>query len=170
MKTNLPEKVIFDFSEQTDVSGWTIVNDQVMGGLSESSMQRENNGIAVFSGCVSLENNGGFASASANIPEPDLKAYSGISLKVFGDGKTYKFRIRTEARFDTVTYSSDFFAPKGEWTEVNLMFSDFKPSFRGRELPNVGPLDSAGIRQIGLLISDKQAGDFILKVDWIKAI
>ena len=43
----------------------------------------------------------------------------------------------------------------------------FAASLRGRPVPGVQPLDPAHIRQLGLMISDKQAGPFELLVDWI---
>tara|TARA_B110000196_G_scaffold262804_1_gene234824 strand:- start:34 stop:516 length:483 start_codon:yes stop_codon:yes gene_type:complete len=55
------DKIVFDFTTATNSSAWQIVNDDVMGGVSTSRFQILTNG-AVFSGVVSLENNGGFAS------------------------------------------------------------------------------------------------------------
>ncbi len=170
MTANLQEKVIFDFNEKASVRQWNIVNDGVMGGLSASSMQWREDGVAVFSGSVSLENNGGFASTRAILEGVNLAGFSSVALRVKGDGKTYKFRIRTDRNFDGVTYSCDFFAPAGEWKEIRLPFSEFVPVFRGRRLANVGPLRSEEIRQTGFLISDKQSGSFSLEVDWIKAV
>lgn len=168
MAANFQKKPIFDFNEPSSVRPWTIINDGVMGGLSSSSMQWREGGLAVFSGTVSLENNGGFASVRANLGTLSLTGSEGICLRVRGDGKTYKFRIRTDTNFDGVAYSKDFFAPAGEWTEIRLPFGEFQPTFRGRMLPNVGALRSEEVRQIGFLIGDKQSGKFSLEVDWIQ--
>ena len=53
---------LFDFSKTSNISKWRIVNDDVMGGISSSSFERDKNGIGVFQGRVSTENYGGFAS------------------------------------------------------------------------------------------------------------
>lgn len=169
MNSSMPEIVIFDFMKQASIANWNTVNDDVMGGCSESTMQWKTGGTAIFSGRVSLENNGGFAAANANIPALNLADYQGIALKYRGDGKMYKFRIRTKATFDAVTYSNDFFAPDGKWTEVRLLFSDFIPTFRGQIVPHAGPLKRDEIKQAGLLISDKQEGSFALELAWIKS-
>ena len=53
--------VLVDFSPSTTTE-WRVVNDGVMGGLSSSTMSATEVGTGVFSGRLSLENNGGFAS------------------------------------------------------------------------------------------------------------
>ncbi|MDO8929145.1 MAG: CIA30 family protein [Bacteroidota bacterium] len=54
---------------------------------------------------------------------------------------------------------------KDEWTEHEFSPADFVPTFRGRILQNVVPLNETQIRQIGFLISEKQSGSFSLKID-----
>ena len=65
MNTHAAEKTLFDFTTATNSTAWQIVNDDVMGGVSTSRFQVRTNG-AVFSGVVSLENNGGFASVRSS--------------------------------------------------------------------------------------------------------
>ena len=60
------EKVLFDFQASKNPPTWQIVNDDVMGGVSTSKFQVLTNGGAIFSGVVSLENNGGFASVRSS--------------------------------------------------------------------------------------------------------
>jgi NADH dehydrogenase [ubiquinone] 1 alpha subcomplex assembly factor 1 len=48
-----------------------------------------------------------------------------------------------------------------------LPVSDFVASFRGRKVPGAGALDPAKIRQLGLMVSDRQAGAFELLIEWI---
>jgi monofunctional biosynthetic peptidoglycan transglycosylase len=52
---------------------------------------------------------------------------------------------------------------------IRVPFSEFVPVFRGRILSNVSPIPPEQIQQVGLLISDKQAGKFRIEIDWIKA-
>jgi len=58
---------------------------------------------------------------------------------------------------------------EGEWQTLRFSFSEFRASFRGREVPQAPPLDPARIASFGLLISDKQAGPFRLELAWIGA-
>lgn len=163
------EKVLFDFSNPAEAAPWIIVNDGVMGGISQSRLRLNEDSTATFSGKVSLENNGGFASVRTRPQDYGLEGYAGMVIRVKGDGNTYSFRLRTDANFDGIAYQTKFETAAGEWQEITLPFADFEPTFRGRTLRNVAPLNPKDIRQIGFLISDKQAGGFELVIDWIKA-
>jgi len=158
--------LITNFDQARDPE-WIVVNDGVMGGLSTSRMDYQPGGQALFSGIVSLANNGGFASCRMKLNTPIPPGYSFISLRVKGDGKKYKFRIRTDSNWDGIAYSADFSTEKDTWMVIELPMAEFIPTFRGRTLSHVPPLDATQIRQIGLLIADKQSGPFLLKIDWI---
>src|SRR5665648_1003651 len=161
------EILIEDFNLTSHLN-WEVINDGVMGGISESNFQIKPYQTAVFSGRVSLENNGGFASVRASLREPVSGNFEKIVLRLKGDGKTYSLRIRTEQNFDGVAYACSFSTKKDEWTEHEFSPADFVPTFRGRTLSNVPPLKDMKISHIGFLISEKQSGSFGLKIDWIK--
>lgn len=161
-------KTLLTFDSPANAGDWPAVNDGVMGGLSRGGAAIEN-GYLIFSGTLSLENNGGFSSVR-HLGDWDLSDSDGLVLRVKGDGRTYKVRLSTDARYqnDRVAYSASFPAKKGEWTEVRVPFSEFTPSHHGRQLDGP-PLDPSKIEQIGLLIGDKKAGSFQIAVDWIAA-
>lgn len=162
------QKTITDF-KHPPLLRWTSVNDVVMGGVSDSLMQVSDDGKGVFAGHLSLENEGGFASVRAPLPENDFTGYDGIMLRVKGDGKRYSFRVRTDMMFDGLGYRQEFDTAAGKWMDVELPFSDFKPSFRGRIVSDAPPLDPSRIFQIGFLISEKQEGSFRLEMNTIAA-
>jgi NADH dehydrogenase [ubiquinone] 1 alpha subcomplex assembly factor 1 len=162
-------RTLFDFQTPTNLPVWEVVNDDVMGGVSTSQFQVLTNGCAVFSGSVRLENNGGFASVRSAPLRENLTGLTAFVLRVRGDGRRYKFSVRTGAGFDTPLYQCSFTTKQGEWEEHRLAFSDFVPTFRGRVLNDVPPLNPAKVNSVGLLISDKQAGPFRLEIGWIKA-
>ncbi len=56
MNMHAPDKTLFDFRTSTNIATWEIVNDNEMGGVSRSGL-RLTNGVAVFQGQASLENN-----------------------------------------------------------------------------------------------------------------
>ena len=161
------EKVLFDFSN-TNAPAWQVVNDDVMGGVSTSRFS-VTNGVAVFRDEVSLENNGGFASVRSPAARQDLAGFDAFVVRARGDGRRYKFTVRTESGFDTPIYQCAFTTKRGAWEEHRLAFKDFVPTFRGRVLSGQPPLDPAKVTSVGFLISDKQAGPFHLEVAWIKA-
>ncbi len=163
-------KMIFDFQASTNSTNWQVVNDDVMGGVSTSQFQLLTNGGAIFSGVVSLENNGGFASVRSNPVRENLSDTSAFALRVRGDGRRYKFTVRTEAGFNAPNYQAEFTTKRGEWEEHRLAFKDFIPTLRGRVLTDLPPLIPSKITSVGLIISDKQAGPFRLEMSWIKGV
>jgi NADH dehydrogenase [ubiquinone] 1 alpha subcomplex assembly factor 1 len=164
----IDHKIVFDFQAATNTAAWQIVNDDVMGGVSRSGF-RLTNGVAVFRGEVSLENNGGFASVRSLPARHDLTGCDGFVIRVRGDGLRYKFTARIARNFDSAIYQTVFTTMKGEWEEHRLPLKQFVPTFRGRALSGEPPLDPAKITSVGFLISDKQEGPFQLEVAWIKA-
>jgi monofunctional biosynthetic peptidoglycan transglycosylase len=163
------ERILFDFQAPTNSPAWQIVNDDVMGGVSTSRFQILTNGGAVFSGVVSLENNGGFASVRSSPTRHDLTGCGCFVIRLRGDGHRYKFTARMETGFDAPLYQCAFETKRGEWEEHRLAFKDFVPTFRGRILTDVPPLNPAKVASVGLLIADKQDGAFRLEMSWIKA-
>ena len=170
LQPNSPMPIqLFDFTEDVAVQAWSPINDGVMGGISQSSLRQDLAGFAVFEGIVSLENNGGFASVRCLPLDLGVPGKGSYVLDVLGDGKRYKFNLRTDNSFDGVNYQVGFHPPAGVWTEIRLAVADFLPSYRGRQVPDAPPLDPAKVRQIGLMIADRQAGPFALKVRSIRA-
>jgi hypothetical protein len=161
-------KTLFDFASPTTAPAWRVVNDDVMGGVSAGAF-RVSNGVAVFTGVVSLENNGGFASVRSLPAHPDLAGCDAFVIRVRGDGRRYKFTVRSDRRFDGPIYQASFPTKQGEWEELHLPMKDFVPTFHGRLLSGEPPLNPAKVASVGFLISDKQAGPFQLAVTWIKA-
>ena len=158
---------LLEFDDAAEAAAWYAVDDVVMGGVSRSGFDLPEPGIARFSGRVSLENGGGFASVRTPPRDWDTAAATAFVLRVRGDGRSYKLTVRTGDGFDGVQYQARFAPPAGEWTEVRLPIASFVPTFRGRTLAGVPPLDPAEVRALGLMVSDKQAGPFELLVDRI---
>ena len=152
-----------------DAVPWMIVNDGVMGGRSTSDIRRTERETLLFTGYVSLENNGGFASTRADVYPLDLSDFQGVTLRVRGDGRLYQLRFRTSGAFEGVAYRAEFQTTREEWVEISLPFESFEPSFRGRIPRGVDPLDTSNIRQMGFLIGDKKEGPFRLEIDWVRA-
>jgi hypothetical protein len=157
---------LFDFDSPEEA--WRNVDDSVMGGVSSSRMRIED-GTAIFQGELSLENNGGFASVRSDLLEHDLAGFEGVRLRVKGDGQRYQLRIRADRAFDGPSHQMTFETKKDAWIEVDLPFSDFFAAYRGRQMPNHPPIDAAKIATMGILIADKQEGNFRLEIDWVKA-
>jgi hypothetical protein len=112
---------LYRFDTPAAVVPWQAIDDRVMGGVSASHMRHDPAGHGVFAGEVSLENNGGFASvrALAEVPETAVGALACL-LEVRGDGRRYKFNLRTDGGFDGIAHQASFQPPAGEWAVVRL--------------------------------------------------
>ena len=161
-------KLLFDFSFPSEEKRWEIMTDEVMGGISQSQILITSNKTAIFSGELSLENYGGFASVRTQPQDYQLDGYAGLSLRVKGDGKKYRLRLRTD-EFEGVAYQASFTTQSEKWIIVHLPFNEFIPVFRGRVVSEAPKLEAGHIRRIGFMIADKQAGPFTLEIEWVKA-
>jgi hypothetical protein len=147
-----------DFSNPNTLRDSWIVNDGVMGGVSQSSLRQDVDGM-VFEGLVSLENNGGFASMRSSVRFPQGTQL--IELIAKGDGKRDKLVLRTELA-PRVTYVADFIALP-TWQTYRFNLSQFKSTFRGRDV-NAPALSFSDVIDFGILISNNQAGSFAIQL------
>lgn len=162
------EHRLIDFDQPTRTE-WYVVNDGVMGGVSRSDITRTDENVGRFSGTLSLENNGGFASVRAMLGRQDLSGFAGVRLRVRGDGRTYQLRFRTDDRFDGIAYRASFQTRDGDWVTVTIPFEEFEPVFRGRVLTDVPPLDTSRIFQLSFMLADKNPGPFTLDIEYVEA-
>ncbi len=157
------------FDGNSDEPVWTAENDDVMGGVSKGRAVIRD-GVLVFNGSLSLENNGGFAQVQIENLGLDLSGKDGIQLRVKGDGRTYELRLATNARHkgSRIAYSVEVPTKEDEWSEVKVLFADLKPSHHGNALDGP-PADLSQVEEMSLLIGDKREGPFELQVDWLRA-
>jgi hypothetical protein len=158
---------LFNFSASSDISGWEIVDDVVMGGRSNGVFHLSPEGTGVFTGKISLENNGGFSSVRYDFDQMDIEAYDTFVLKLKGDGKRYQFRTKT-GKYDRQSYIS-YFETDGEWQEIEIRMDKMYPSFRGMRL-NMDNYPGKKLDQISILIGNKRPEAFRLEIDEITVI
>ena len=92
-----PLKPITEFNLEPDGLEWLVVNDDVMGGKSSGGFEL-NDGALMFSGSTNT-NGGGFSSIRARGLQMDLSEFSGLRLRVKGDGRQYSWQLRTDAMY-----------------------------------------------------------------------
>lgn len=149
--------VIFDFGEvgRNLSQTWGAVDDVVMGGVSRSGLETQENGNALFTGVVSTDNNGGFASVRTRNFEPslDLSAYQGIALRLRGDGQRYKFLIRDDNGWDSLAFASSFDTVKGQWITVKVPFDQLVPVMRAKTVAGARSLQTSRISALQIMLS-----------------
>jgi len=161
MAITINNMVLFDFSENSNPDRWQVVNDGVMGGLSQGTFKVSENGTGLFTGKVSLENNGGFSSVRYNTGKTDVEGYTTLAITLKGDGKNYQVRIQ-ENNDDYFSYIATF-QTSGEWETIELPLKEMFPSFRGQKLdrPN---FRGNTIVELTFLIGNKKAESFKLEL------
>jgi len=156
---------IFDFTSESDLTNWFVVDDVVMGGRSEGRFFLNQDGHAVFTGQISLQNNGGFSSVRYGFEPLSVKAYNSCVIRVRGDGKSYQFRVKSN-QYDRASYVR-YFQTSGNWQTIEIPFAQMYPTFRGMKLdqPN---FPGIVMEEIAFLIGNKNAETFKLEIDFIQ--
>ena len=141
---------------------WDVTNDGVMGGLSQGHVTLSNN-LPVFSGAISIENNGGFTSAFTKVStlSKDIKS---IHIRIVGDGNTYQLRIRSEVMGYNLAYKIAFKTKINTVETQCFTLADFEASFRGRSIKSAPLLQAHVITHVGFLVSAKQRSHFSLAI------
>jgi len=163
--SSFSNQIIFDFNKNSSISNWIVVDDVVMGGRSYGNFQLNNDGKGVFSGKISLDNNGGFSSVRYGFNKLNIEKFKSIVLKIKGDGKNYQFRIKHKSS-DNASYITSF-SSSGEWQEIEISLNSMYPSFRGRKLDEPNFFHKS-IEEVTFLIANKRNEDFILLIDKIE--
>lgn len=158
---------LYDFDKLEAAKNWQIVNDGVMGGRSSSKLTIADGGIAIFSGDLSLENNGGFASVRSKPANLELKPEQEVVVRVRGDGRRYTFNLYVAQSRMAFSYQAEFETKKDQWIEVHLPLAQFVARSFGRRVEG-SLLDPNQVNSVGILLGDKTAGPFELQIDWIK--
>lgn len=180
LDTDLDPQVIFDFCrDDADwQTVWGSVDDVVMGGVSQSQAIATPSGL-VFSGVVSTENSGGFASirTRSRVPPLDLRglafsapsvpqsanvlsnvlsnvgANTGIELRLIGDGNRYKFILRDRDRWDGIAHCYSFETLPDRTLTVRIPFADCIPTFRAKSVPDCPRLDGSTVTAFQFMLS-----------------
>lgn len=157
--------IIYDFNKASANNDWKIIDDGVMGGLSQGKFLIDSDGNGVFQGTISLENKGGFSSVRYQFDKINTNKESKIVIHLKGDGKQYQFRIKD--KYDSYYSYITTFDTSGEWETIEIKLADLYPSFRGQQL-NLPNFKSDSLEEIVFLIGNKKNESFKLILDKIE--
>ncbi|MGK0517192.1 MAG: hypothetical protein ACI9W0_003631 [Gammaproteobacteria bacterium] len=154
--------LMINFTEQQSLDSWRITNDGVMGGKSQGqiSLQADK---TIFSGNISLANNGGFSSVFRPVKSL-AKALETVIIDIEGDGLTYQLRMIVNFNGYRMAYKQSFETVAGQKKRLSFTLADFQASFRGRDIANAPVLESENIREVGFLVARKTPGAFSLAI------
>lgn len=155
-------QIIFDFTKQSSLSQWQIVDDGVMGGKSQSNFYLNSEGKGIFEGEISLENNGRFCSVRYFFSSLSIAKNSFFNIRLKGDKKQYQFRVKADKQ-NSHSYVYNF-KTTGEWETITIPITELLPNFRGQRLkmPNY---DGSTLEEIGFFIGNKEKEKFQLLIE-----
>lgn len=140
---------------------WQMVNDVVMGGVSESTIIQQSNGIRL-TGYLSTENNGGFNSARTPIictPER-MKHSQGLCIDWRGSDRPFQLIVHLKSR-----RVREYFRCELMGCPAIVRWEDFEFRARGQVDPSIrlsNHLES--IDEVGVLLSDGVDGPWWLEI------
>lgn len=152
---------------------WDVVNDGVMGGVSSGRAEVLADGGVRFSGVLSLENNGGFASVRSAGGLGPLVGTDGLRLTVLGDGREWQVTVRRDdVPLRAGGYRAAIQTEAGLVTTHELRWAEFRATSFGRPVADAPPLWGRleSVSSIGLLLSDGRAGPFVVELQQLETI
>ncbi|MAA80536.1 MAG: hypothetical protein CL916_14875 [Deltaproteobacteria bacterium] len=170
-----PEKEMFslriEFGEDGNAS-WFPLNDDVMGGVSTSSVQSTDKTL-IFSGEVSTDNNGGFVSLRSPNREYELEDYTQVEVSYKSSGQDFMMILADHAAWYMPEFRHEVLPTSEEWTTVTIPLSDFTQY----KMTNFGEIETdeeltanalSEVIRIELRNSVFTDGDFQLELDYIE--
>ena len=142
------------------IAQWLPLDDVIMGGQSSSKLEvSPDHQGARWSGTLIVEGGGFCGNRSPPLELSDggkgLSSFDGISMRVKGDGSTFKINIKTVEQLQApeCTYQATFDTSPGEWVNVEIPFVAFSPVRMASSDPSRPPLDPSKIATFGLVYS-----------------
>lgn len=156
-----------DFGQGKDGRSWLVVNDGVMGGLSQGDAQLTENSI-LFKGKVSLDNNGGFSSIRSQFSDKQLSNYKEVEIRYRSTGISLAMTLSVSRRWYVPNYKTSLSGTEGEWKTVTLPLKDFRKHYIGRPMNET--LNKTALKEVirlGFITDEKKYGPFEFELDYI---
>lgn len=156
-----------DFGREGSGSDWKIINDGVMGGLSAGTVVLTDT-TALFTGHISLANNGGFSSLRSPFAQMDLSNFSTVRIRYRSQGQPFSFILETSQIWFQPYYKYQFAGAEDDWQTVTMNLSEFRETRIGRETGKFLLQNQlANIIRIGFINGGKYESNFELEIDYI---
>ena len=163
----MSKPIVYDFGNTFDGS-WKIINDSVMGGMSEGTVEYLDNSF-IFSGHISLENNGGFSSFRSPYGHYNYSPATHAEIRYRSAGLVAGITLVNNRAFFLPNYKYILADTDNKWQTKRIPLSDFKEYRLGRETGNgISQEVLEKLIRIGFVTLSKKTGAFMLEVDYLK--
>lgn len=175
------KEILFDFTTVENVDNWREISDTVRTvGKSKAVLALQTTQVfqrAIFFTLLNPQPNGAGFAGIRTMTNLNLSNFENIEINCRGQGNNshYKIVLRHKGLHsnEDITYEQFFMAPMSDidFSTVTLPLVNFKPYYRGREVPDAEPLDTANITMLGLQVfggvylPKKQKGVSALEVE-----
>ncbi|XP_050588453.1 uncharacterized protein LOC126921179 isoform X1 [Bombus affinis] len=175
------KEILFDFTTVENVDNWREISDTVRTvGKSKAVLALQTTQVfqrAIFFTLLNPQPNGAGFAGIRTMTNLNLSNFENIEINCRGQGNNshYKIVLRHKGLHsnEDITYEQFFMAPMSDidFSIVTLPLMNFKPYYRGREVPDAEPLDTANITMLGLQVfggvylPKKQKGVSTLEVE-----
>lgn len=159
-------RTLFVFDDPARAAEWRIVNDGVMGGVSEGGFRITEAGTLEFSGSISLQNNGGFASIRSSPRPLGLRSGDMLHVHLRGDGRRYFLNLYVPGSRTAFSYRAGIQTIREEWMDIRIPMERFRASWFGRQVDD--SLEAERVHSLGFMLSDGKPGPFQLEIDSIQ--
>lgn len=146
---------------------WLVVNDGVMGGLSQSKLILTSESL-ILQGNISLENNGGFASVRSPYQELDFSSHRTVEIRYRSSGQNVALVFSLHRQWFRPNYKINFEETEGEWETKTIELRTAKEYRIARFTGEYMNDDLLGkIIRLGFITNSKKAGTFTFEVDYL---
>ena len=157
-----------DFGADKGGQDWRVVNDGVMGGLSEGKANFTESSI-LFKGTVSLDNNGGFSSLRSDFSNKKISKYSQVKIRYRSTGISLAMTLSVSQRWYVPNYKVSLSGTKGVWKTVTFNLNDFRKHYIGKPMDEMLEEDTLkNIIRFGFITDQKKYGDFEFEIDYLE--
>ncbi|XP_076234701.1 uncharacterized protein LOC143179375 isoform X2 [Calliopsis andreniformis] len=175
------KEILYDFTTADNVDNWNEISDTVRTvGKSKAVLALQTTQVfqrAIFFTLLNPQPNGAGFAGVRTMTNLNLSPFNNIEITCRGQGSNSHYKVILRHRGlhsnEDITYEQLFTAPMSStvFSTVILPLANFKPYYRGREVPDAEPLDTAHITMLGLQIyggvysSIKQKGVSALEIE-----
>lgn len=147
---------------------WRIVNDGVMGGLSQGEAEIVGDAIR-FSGVIETDG-GGFSSVRSLLEPGALADATELRVRARSDGRAYEVIAddAADGRDARVSHFGAIPLEGTDWEEVVIVLDQLAPRVFGTPVDDLAFQPDAAT-SFGIILADGSDGPFLLEVDWIDA-
>ena len=162
------QSALFDFGKAEIGKNWFIINDGVMGGLSQAEVILTDTSLK-FKGEISLDNNGGFSSLRSPFKMMDLSSFKTLRIRYRSRMQNLDFVLENDRRFYKPNFKYNLPETNWEWNEIEFDLYESNAVIMGRSTDiKMSKTYLSELIRHGFICANKESGPFEIEIDYLK--